>query len=167
MQYILIYVLVLVVANLVVASFGPAATSVVAFVLIGLDLTLRDRLHDQWSGRRLWPRMLALIMSAGVVSYLLNPASGAIAFASVAAFTLASLADAAAYQWLAKQAWVVRVNGSNVVGAAVDSLVFPLLAFGAILPSIMLAQFVAKVAGGMVWALIIARIWGIAKSKAA
>jgi len=58
---------------------------------------------------------------------------------------------------LAGRSWSVRANGSNVVGATVDSLVFPLLAFGAALPSIVAAQFVAKIVGGMVWALLIAR----------
>lgn len=167
MQYSFIYILTLVVANMVVAYFGPASTPVVAFMLIGLDLTLRDRLHDQWQGRHLWPRMLALITSAGLLSYLLNPTSGPIAIASVVAFGLASLADAVAYHLLAGRSWAVRANGSNVVGAAVDSLVFPLMAFGAALPSIVLAQWVAKVVGGMVWALVIARIGSAVKSRPA
>lgn len=165
MQYGLIYIFTLVGANMVIAWYGPVATPVVAFLLIGLDLTLRDRLHDQWLGRQLWPRMLALIVSAGLVSYVLNPASGAIAIASVVAFGLAALADAAAYQLLAERSWAVRVNGSNVIGAAVDSLIFPLMAFGAVLPSIVLAQWVAKVVGGMIWALVIAWVGGAAKSK--
>lgn len=157
MQYIVIYIATLVAANMAVAWFGPTAMPIIAFVLIGLDLTLRDRLHDRWQGRHLWPRMLGLIVTAGLLSYWLNPASGPIALASVVAFGLASLADAAAYHALAGRSWTVRANGSNVVGATVDSLVFPLLAFGAALPSIVLAQLVAKVAGGMVWALII--VW--------
>lgn len=156
MQYIVIYIAALVAANMGVAWFGPAAMPVIAFCLIGLDLTLRDRLHDRWRGRHLWPRMLGLIVTAGLVSYWLNPASGPIALASVAAFGLASLADAGAYHLLAGRSWGVRANGSNVVGATVDSLVFPVMAFGAALPSIVLAQLVAKVAGGMVWAIIIA-----------
>lgn len=166
MQYSFIYILTLVVANMAVAYFGPGSTPVVAFVLIGLDLTLRDRLHDQWQGRQLWSRMLALITTAGLLSYLFNPTSGPIAIASVVAFGLASLSDAAAYHLLAGRSWSVRANGSNVVGAAVDSLVFPLMAFGAALPSIVLAQWVAKVVGGMLWALVIAKIGGIAKSQA-
>jgi uncharacterized PurR-regulated membrane protein YhhQ (DUF165 family) len=167
MRYSLIYILTLVAANLVVAYFGPASTPVVAFVLIGLDLTLRDRLHDQWQGRQLWPRMLALIATAGLLSYVLNPTSGPIAIASVVAFGLAALADAVAYQFLAGRSWTVRANGSNVVGAAVDSLVFPFMAFGAALPSIVFAQWVAKVVGGMVWALVIARVGGVIKSRPA
>lgn len=167
MQYSFIYILTLVVANMAVAYFGPASTPVVAFVLIGLDLTLRDRLHDQWQGRQLWPRMLALITIAGLLSYVLNPTSGPIAIASVVAFGLAALADAAVYQLLAGRSWSVRANGSNVVGAAVDSLVFPFIAFGAALPSIVLAQWVAKVVGGMIWAIVIARLGRIRHSPAA
>lgn len=165
MQYSLIYICTLVAANMAVAWFGPTIMPVVAFLFIGLDLTLRDRLHDQWRGQHLWPRMLVLIAVAGLVSYGLNPASGPIAVASVVAFSLASLADAAAYQLLAGQSWAVRANGSNIVGATVDSLVFPLLAFGAALPSVVLAQLVAKVVGGMVWALMIARFDRAVRAK--
>lgn len=163
MQYIFIYIAALVAANMGVAWFGPSAMPVIAFFLIGLDLTLRDRLHDRWRGKRLWLRMLGLIATAGAVSYWLNPASGPIALASVVAFGLASLADAAAYHLLAGRSWSMRANGSNVVGATVDSLVFPVIAFGAALPSIVLAQLAAKVAGGMVWAILIAWLARIAK----
>jgi queuosine precursor transporter len=166
MQYVAIYITTLVAANVGVAHFGPAAMPVIAFFLIGLDLTLRDRLHDQWRGRLLWPRMFALIAVSGVISYALNPASGAIAVASVLAFSLSSLADAAAYHVLLERTWAVRANGSNVVGAAVDSVVFPLLAFGTAVPSIVLAQFGAKILGGMLWALAIAWIARLLRSGA-
>lgn len=156
--YVTIYIATLVGANLAVAWLGPAAMPIIAFLLIGLDLTLRDRLHDRWHGRYLWPRMLSLIVAAGVVSYLLNPVSGPIAVASVVAFSLASLADAGTYHLLAGRSWSIRANGSNVAGATVDSLVFPVMAFGAALPSIVLAQLAAKVLGGMVWTVIIARL---------
>jgi uncharacterized PurR-regulated membrane protein YhhQ (DUF165 family) len=52
-------------------------------------------------------------------------------------------------------AWMRRANASNVAGAAIDSLVFPTIAFGVLMPQIILMQFAAKVAGGAVWA------WGI------
>jgi uncharacterized PurR-regulated membrane protein YhhQ (DUF165 family) len=139
---------------------------IIAFLLIGLDLTLRDRLHDLWRGRQLWPRMFGLIVAAGVVSYLLNPVSGPIAVASVVAFSLASLADAAVYHLLAGRSWSIRTNGSNLIGATVDSLVFPVMAFGSAFPSIVLGQLVAKVVGGMFWALLIVRVRGLLKSRA-
>lgn len=68
MQYTIIYVSTLVAANLAVAWLGPTIMPLIAFLFIGLDLTLRDRLHDQWRGRHLWPRMLALVGVAGLVS---------------------------------------------------------------------------------------------------
>ena len=42
---IAIYIAAMTAANLSVAAFGPAITPVNAFVLIGLDLALRDYLH--------------------------------------------------------------------------------------------------------------------------
>jgi uncharacterized PurR-regulated membrane protein YhhQ (DUF165 family) len=50
-----------------------------------------------------------------------------------------------------------RSIGSNVVGAAVDSLLFPTIAFGVFMPHIVVAQFVSKVAGGAVWAWIFSK----------
>jgi len=163
--YVTIYIAALVGANLAVAWLGAGAMPIIAFLLIGLDLTLRDRLHDRWRGRQLWPRMFGLIVAAGVLSYLLNPVSGPIAVASVVAFSLASLADAAVYHLLAGRSWSIRANGSNLTGATVDSLVFPIMAFGSALPSIVLGQLAAKVVGGMFWALLIVRVGSLRKSR--
>lgn len=151
---VLIYLAAIVAANVTVAAFGPGMVIVNAFVLIGLDLTARDKLHDAWRGRWLWPRMALLILTGGVLSWVLN--AGAIAFASTVAFALSASADALTYTLLGDRARLLRVNGSNIVGAAVDSLVFPTLAFGAFLWPIVLGQFAAKVAGGFVWSLILA-----------
>lgn len=167
MQYAIIYIATLAAANMAIAWLGPTAMPVVAFLLIGLDLTLRDRLHDQWHGKHLWPRMFTLIAMAGVVSYALNPVSGQIAIASVVAFSVASLADAIVYNMLKARSWAIRTNGSNVVSATADSFIFPLLAFGTVLPSIILAQLVAKIAGGMIWALIIGWLGRASKPKTA
>ncbi len=157
MGYVALYVGSIVLANLTVATFGPWVSPINAFLLIGLDLTLRDRLHDAWAGRGLWPRMLALIVASGVISWLLNPAAGTIAVASVTAFVLSGLADALVYHAMRARGFLVRSNASNVAGAAVDSIVFPTIAFGALLPQIVALQFVAKVAGGAVWALLLRR----------
>jgi queuosine precursor transporter len=58
---ILVYLLAVVAANLAVAHFGPASTPLVAFALIGLDVTARDALHERWRRRGLFPKMLALV----------------------------------------------------------------------------------------------------------
>lgn len=150
--YVLLYIAALVGANLSVAAFGPAVTPLNAFLLIGLDLTLRDRLHDAWKGS-LW-RMGLLIGAAAGLSYLLNPASGQIALASFVAFAAAGVADWLAYSALRRLPWLARANGSNVVGAGVDSIIFPTLAFGSLMPGIIALQFAAKVGGGFVWSLV-------------
>lgn len=150
---VLMYVAAMLSANLLVAKFGPAISPVLAFFLIGFDLTMRD-----WLQVRLAPwKMGSLIIVAGALTYALNPAAGVIAIASSSAFTLAALADWATFSRL-RGSWLRRSNGSNMVGAAVDSLVFPTLAFGALMPHIALAQFLAKVAGGALWSLALSRI---------
>lgn len=158
----LIYVAAIVGANLSIAAFGPWVSPINSFLLIGLDLTMRDRLHDAWGGKHLWPRMIGLIVVAGAVSYLVNPAVGRIAIASAVAFIVAGLVDAATYHWLRGRAktsdYMIRVNGSNAAGALVDSILFPTLAFGAFMPAIIAMQFASKVGGGYVWAIILRRL---------
>lgn len=145
-----IYAAAMIGANLSVAAFGPVVTPINAFLLIGLDLALRDWLHV-----RLRPiQMGALIASTGMLTYMLNPAAGMIAVASSVAFTAAALVDWTTFAKL-RGSWLYRANGSNVAGAAVDSLLFPTIAFGALMPGIVLAQFVAKVAGGAMWAYLL------------
>lgn len=146
----------IVAANLLVATFGPSVVVLNAFLFIGLDLTSRDRLHDAWRDRWLVGRMALLIGAGGAISYALNAGAGPIAVASTAAFAVSATLDGLTYALLGDRARLLRVNGSNVVGAAADSLIFPALAFGAWLPVIVLGQFVAKVAGGFVWSLILA-----------
>lgn len=155
MIYAGVYIAALVVANLLVAWLGPWFSLVNAFVLIGLDLSLRDKIHDLWEGDNLALKMGGLIATASVVSYAINPATGMIAFASLAAFSLSMVADAVAYQYLKSKEWIVRANGSNIAGSAVDSIVFPTIAFGGLMIEIVLLQFVAKVAGGFVWSYLL------------
>lgn len=150
------YIGAIVTANLLVAEYGPAVTIANAFMLIGLDLVLRDYLHDGWTDHRA-RNMAALIVAAGAISYALNPAAGRIAVASSAAFILAASVDWGAYAAAHRWPWLARSNASNVAGAAADSLAFPALAFGLpLMWPIVVGQFVAKVAGGAVWSLVIA-----------
>jgi queuosine precursor transporter len=150
-----IYFAAIVMANLSIAHFGPWVSPINSFLLIGLDLSLRDHLHDRWQGAGLWPRMLGLIVGAGIVSYLLNPAAGQIAIASAVAFTAAGLVNAAVYHRLLRLPFLARANASNVPAAAADSLIFPTLAFGVLMPEIVALQFLAKVGGGAVWSVMI------------
>ena len=160
-----LYLAAIVAANLTVAAFGPSLTIVNAFLFIGLDLTARDSLHQAWEGKNLWLKMAALIATGSMLSWLLNHNAGTIALASLVAFAASGIADAFTFYLLRGRAWWVKVNGSNIVSAAVDSLIFPTLAFGALLPLIVLGQFVAKVAGGAIWSLLLRFFQGTEKSS--
>lgn len=157
MIYAGIYIAALVAANLLVAWLGVWFSLVNAFVLIGLDLSLRDKLHDLWEGEKLPIKMGGLIATASVVSYAINPATGMIAFASLAAFSLSMVADSVVYQYLKYKDKVIRINGSNIAGAAVDSVVFPTIAFGGLMLEIVALQFLTKVVGGFIWGKILNR----------
>lgn len=149
---ILIYAVAMTCANLSIAAFGPWVSPINAFFLIGLDLALRDWLHVHL---RVW-QMGALIAATGLLTYILNPSAQHIAIASAVSFAVAALADWLTFTKL-QGSWLRRSMGSNVVGAAVDSLIFPTLAFGALMPAIVLMQFAAKVAGGAMWATLMNR----------
>lgn len=147
------YAAAMILANLTVAAFGPVVTPINAFVLIGLDLALRDFLHVRL---RPW-QMGLLIVATGALTFVLNPDAGQIAVASAMAFTAAALVDWSMFIAV-KGSWMKRSNVSNIAGAAVDSLLFPTIAFGALMPQIVLLQFVAKVVGGALWTWAISKV---------
>jgi uncharacterized PurR-regulated membrane protein YhhQ (DUF165 family) len=149
---IVVYAIAMTAANLTIATFGPWVSPINAFFLIGLDLALRDWLHVRL---KVW-QMGALIASTGALTFMLNPTAGHIAVASAVAFTAAALVDWITFIRL-RGTWLVKANGSNIAGAAIDSLVFPTLAFGVLMPHIVAMQFIAKVAGGALWALVISK----------
>ncbi len=150
-----VYLAAIIAANLLVARYGPPITPLTSFLFIGLDITARDRLHESWRGRALWPRMAALIASGSILSWLLNKDAGQVALASFVAFAASSTADALVYHLLRDRDWLVKVNASNIVSAAVNSVVFPWLAFPVLLPLVMFVQFATKVAGGALWSALL------------
>ncbi len=99
---------------------------------------------------------MALLIAAGsIISWGLNKDAGPIALASFVAFAAAGIADTIIYQLLKEKTKFLKVNGSNVVSSGVDSLIFPTMAFGSLMPFIVLGQFAAKVFGGAIWFFII------------
>jgi len=94
-------------------------------------------------------------MAGSLISWVLNHGAGRIAIASMVAFAVAAVADAVVYHLLKEKSYLVRVNGSNVIGAALDSLIFPTIAFGGFMPLVTMGQFAAKVAGGFIWGWIL------------
>lgn len=153
-RLVTLYLFAIVAANLLVAEFGPSITILNAFLFIGLDITVRDHLHERWERLHLWRNMALLIGIGAALSAALNWNSLPIAVASCVAFAAAGVVDTLVYKALGNQARLVRVNGSNVMSAAADSIIFPLLAFGMpLLWPIVLGQFAAKVIGGGAWSL--------------
>lgn len=159
---VLVYLAAIVAANLALAHWGTTAAIYNAFLLIGLDLTCRDRLHDLWQGH-LRRNMAALIVVGSGLSYLLGlalgtgPFVGRIALASCVAFGAAAATDAITYHLLRKHAWHERANVSNIAGAAVDSFVFVALWPFGFAFTLAFTLFAAKVAGGLVWSLLLSR----------
>jgi hypothetical protein len=146
-------------ANLSVSYFGPSVAILNAFLFIGLDLTARDGLHEQWRGGYLWLKMLGLIGSGSLLSWALNYNAGQIALASFIAFAFSGLADTLTYWLLGDKSRFIKINGSNVASAFVDSLIFPVLAFGfPVLWFIVGGQFIAKVFGGFIWSVILVKL---------
>jgi len=156
--YVLVYCAAMVAANLIVWWLGPWVSPINSFFLIGLDLTLRDKIHDHFNGN---PFALAIIvLVACLATYFINPAADKIAAASAISFSAAALVDWLAYTLLRGRSWMQRVNGSNVAGAAVDSVLFPSIAFGVFMPAIIALQFAAKVGGGALWSIFFRRVSG-------
>lgn len=150
-MFSVIYVAALCAANFSVFYFGPSFTPVNAFLFIGFDLALRDKIHERFGIKKIF----FLVFCSSAISFAINPASLHIAVASVSAFIAASTFDTLVYQRLIKKEWMLKANASNIVGAAIDSAVFPLIAFGAFLPWIVAGQFVAKVFGGLLWSWLL------------
>lgn len=155
MIYSIIFITSLVIANLLVVWLGPMFSILNAFFLIGLDLSIRDKLHEYWENDRLVLKMAILIVVSSLISYLLNPATGVIAIASLFAFILSMTVDALIYQALKNKTWAIKSNISNIGGSAVDSIVFPTIAFGGLMIEIVLMQFLAKVFGGFIWTYLL------------
>jgi len=147
------YAAAIILANYLVSLFGPGITPINAFLFIGLDLALRNWLNLQM---KKW-QMGAMIFGTGIISYLLNDTMQMIAIASAVSFTLASLVDWLVFNKITGE-WIKRANISNTAGALVDSIAFPTIAFGSLMPEIVLLQFLAKVVGGFIWTLILNKI---------
>jgi uncharacterized PurR-regulated membrane protein YhhQ (DUF165 family) len=164
-MFVVLYLGVIVAANLISAHFGPGASIYNAFFLVGFAITTRDFLHDLW-GKHRFRNLAVLILAGSVLSYVssLVLASSAlpsavvaqIALASCVAFAVAETNDAVVYHLLRRREWLERSNVSNIVSACLDSVLFVTIAFGWTW-SIIFGQICAKIAGGFIWSWLIKR----------
>lgn len=149
MIYIVLWLLAIVTANYTTATFGPVVSVVNSFLLIGLMLTTRDKLHVRWEGRGLKWKMLCLLIVGAAVSYATQPSTSSVATASVVAFFISETIDSLVFHY------TKNINKSNVVAAFADSLIFPVLAFGSFMPLIFVGQLLAKTCGGYAWSVLL------------
>jgi queuosine precursor transporter len=160
-----VYLAAIVAANLITARYGPAAAVYNAFALIGLDLITRDRLADFWGTTR-WVKMALLIATGSALSYLIAQDARSVAEASAISFACAETGEGLLYHLLRHRQWVQRANTAAWLGAAIDSLVFPTLAFGGLVWSTSVGQFTAKTAGALLWSAVIVRVRPARRARA-
>lgn len=162
MGLIFAYIIAIMLANISVAVFGTDVVILNAFAFIAFDLTVRDRLHEQWQRKHLRRNMALLIATGSALSALLNANATPIAIASCVAFGAAAVVDTLVYVSLDGHSRIMRMNVSNVFSAAVDSFLFPALAFGfPMLWGIVFGQWIAKVLGGLLWSFVLSRKEGM------
>lgn len=107
-------------------------------LMIGAALVLRDMVHEAGG----WRAALGAIVIGAMLSWFVAPP--ALVIASVAAFTLAELADLAVYAPLRRKRLGLAVLASGMVGSVVDSAIFLWLAFGSF-------DFIAGQVLGKLW----------------
>jgi uncharacterized PurR-regulated membrane protein YhhQ (DUF165 family) len=146
-----LYLGAIVIANVAVATWGARALPFTAFLLIPFDLCARDVLHERWAARSLVLRMGGLVAAGSVLTMALSPGSGRVALASVAAFGTAAIVDTGVYQLAhgLKRFW--KMNLSNLCSSMVDSILFPVIAFGSTTLALSATQSAAKFFGGVLW----------------
>jgi uncharacterized PurR-regulated membrane protein YhhQ (DUF165 family) len=96
-----------------------------------------------------------LILTGSLLAWVVSPGRRHIGLASGLAFLCSETVDAVVYSLVRRRPWLERSNISNFFGAAVDSVVFPTVAFGGFLLGVTVGQFTAKVAGALLFTLIL------------
>jgi len=158
---ILTFLIAIVLANLSILYIGPQMAIWNSFVLIALDLTLRDKLHERWHGNNLKRNIFLLVSVGAVITFAFNVQALWVCIGSVAAFSFALFADSWVYERLFHKPKIEKINVSNMASALVDSSVFVFIALY-FLPieeqlKIIAMMSVAKVVGGFLWSLVIVK----------
>lgn len=150
-----IYLLAFVLSNFIVLYFGSVGLIFTALFLIPFDFVMRCLFHETWKGFELIVKMILLVIAAGIITYLINYDTKLIAFASIFGFAGAQVVAGMFYQLNIEKDYLIKVNGSDAVGIMFDSIVFQMIAFGAVNWTIFLSQFTLKIIGGLLWYWVI------------
>lgn len=152
-----LYLTAIVSANLFVERWGQRGLVLTAFLLIPFDLVNRDALQQRWQGRGLLLRLVLLTGAGSILTVLFSHSAARIAAASCIAFLAASTVDSIVFQLLLARPRLVRINSATVASSLVDSMVFPVVAFGVhhVSLSLCLAQAGSKILGGLAWSILL------------
>lgn len=150
-----IYLLAFVLSNFIVLWFGANGLIFTALFLIPFDFVMRCLFHETWKGKELILKLGLLVLTASLLTFLINQNTLNIAIASAIGFISAQLFAGVFYQIFINKSYFVKVNGSDAVGILVDSIIFQLIAFSVVLPEITVSQFLLKIVGGLFWYWII------------
>ncbi len=150
-----LYLLAFVFANFIVLWFGSKGLIFTALFLVPFDFVIRCLFHETWKGMELFLKLGALVLIASALTYVINRDSLNIALGSACGFIAAQIAAGIFYQLTIKRNFFIKVNGSDAVGILVDSIIFQVVAFEIIIPSITLSQFLLKIIGGLFWYWVI------------
>ncbi len=151
---IVFYLLAIVVSNIVVAMWGQAALIFTSLILIPFDFVARDILHERWQGKSLLKNIVLLGLAGSLITIILNTDAVWIALASVTAMCMALTVNTILYKLLYKVPRFKRMAVSNTITACVDSVVFPLIAFGGLSITLSIIQIISKSLGSLAWARV-------------
>jgi len=116
---------------------------------------MRCVFHETYKGIKLFLYLSTLVVLASIITYLINQDNFSIALASCLGFAGAQLFASIFYQISINRSYFVKVNGSDLIGIVIDSIVFQLIAFGSINTTISISQIFMKFFGGLFWYWII------------
>lgn len=141
-----VYILAVAATTAISGALGPLASVLDSLPGIGLVIVIRGLLQDHWKVHT-WFWMGVLILMGTLASLSVNATHPRVALASGTAFVFANITAGLLYP---------RNRRLSIVAfAVVDSFIFPALAFGTFMWWVVGGQIVAKIAGAIIWSLIL------------
>jgi uncharacterized PurR-regulated membrane protein YhhQ (DUF165 family) len=158
--WMVVYIVAVMAANYTATWFIPLPVFgllSVGTLIFGITFTARDFVHKM--GR---PYVYGMIGAAAILTSIMalfTDTPYRIILASFVTILIAETADTEVYQRFIQQPWLVRVSASNAVSVPLDSILFSMLAFFGVMPTIDIvaiiwADIIWKWATGLAFALL-------------
>jgi uncharacterized PurR-regulated membrane protein YhhQ (DUF165 family) len=150
-------------ANLLVKHYGAEGLWFSSFLLIPFDFVCRCIFHETWKGKKLILNLSLLTLVSGLITFIINREALNIAVASFCGFIAAQIGAGIFYQKNKNKSWFYKVNISDLIAIVFDSIVFQLVAFSVLQPTITIGQVIIKFLGGLLWYYILFKLVRINK----